>query len=231
MSRPGSRPSTAAPTRCGCWWRTSTRARARSPTWTGGWRSSGWARAWIPPGGWRPRRWSARWGRCADTPGSSGTSPRRRCGWWRPAPPGTPPTPPTSSGASASVLGPRARGAQRRRTRRTCRSWARPPSSVPGSAGPGSGPYLVVDIGGGSTEFVVGDAARPAEPDSRGRRGQRGVGGHRLCPADRASPALRPAPAGRDQRGGRGHRRRPGRGGRGHPGRRPPGPWWAWPAR
>jgi exopolyphosphatase/guanosine-5'-triphosphate,3'-diphosphate pyrophosphatase len=27
-----------------------------------------------------------------------------------------------------------------------------------GLAGPGSGPYLVVDIGGGSTEFVVGDA-------------------------------------------------------------------------
>ncbi len=27
-----------------------------------------------------------------------------------------------------------------------------------GSAGPGSGPCLVVDIGGGSTEFVVGDA-------------------------------------------------------------------------
>jgi exopolyphosphatase/guanosine-5'-triphosphate,3'-diphosphate pyrophosphatase len=26
-----------------------------------------------------------------------------------------------------------------------------------GSAGPGGGPYLVVDIGGGSTEFVVGD--------------------------------------------------------------------------
>jgi exopolyphosphatase / guanosine-5'-triphosphate,3'-diphosphate pyrophosphatase len=27
-----------------------------------------------------------------------------------------------------------------------------------GSAGPGGGPYLVVDIGGGSTEFVVGDS-------------------------------------------------------------------------
>jgi exopolyphosphatase/guanosine-5'-triphosphate,3'-diphosphate pyrophosphatase len=31
-------------------------------------------------------------------------------------------------------------------------------ASPGGLAGPGSGPYLVVDIGGGSTEFVVGDA-------------------------------------------------------------------------
>jgi exopolyphosphatase/guanosine-5'-triphosphate,3'-diphosphate pyrophosphatase len=32
-----------------------------------------------------------------------------------------------------------------------------------GSARPGGGPYLVVDIGGGSTEFVVGDGQAPAE--------------------------------------------------------------------
>jgi exopolyphosphatase / guanosine-5'-triphosphate,3'-diphosphate pyrophosphatase len=31
-----------------------------------------------------------------------------------------------------------------------------------GSAGPGGGPYLVVDIGGGSTEFVVGDSQTTA---------------------------------------------------------------------
>ena len=48
-------------------------AAAGSPTWTGGWRSSGWARAWTRPGGWPPRRWSARCGRCAATPGSSTT--------------------------------------------------------------------------------------------------------------------------------------------------------------
>jgi exopolyphosphatase/guanosine-5'-triphosphate,3'-diphosphate pyrophosphatase len=33
-----------------------------------------------------------------------------------------------------------------------------------GSAGPGGGPYLVVDIGGGSTEFVVGDGRTTGDP-------------------------------------------------------------------
>jgi exopolyphosphatase/guanosine-5'-triphosphate,3'-diphosphate pyrophosphatase len=33
-----------------------------------------------------------------------------------------------------------------------------------GSAGPGGGPYLVVDIGGGSTEFVVGDSLITGDP-------------------------------------------------------------------
>jgi exopolyphosphatase/guanosine-5'-triphosphate,3'-diphosphate pyrophosphatase len=38
-----------------------------------------------------------------------------------------------------------------------------------GSAGPGGGPYLVVDIGGGSTEFVLGDGQAPAERASTDR--------------------------------------------------------------
>lgn len=38
-----------------------------------------------------------------------------------------------------------------------------------GSAGPGGGPYLVVDIGGGSTEFVVGDSQTTGDPTTGDR--------------------------------------------------------------
>ncbi len=52
------------------------------------------------------------------------------------------------------------------------------------------GPFLVVDIGGGSTEFALGpDPLRPARGD-RCRLHR-----CRLCPHHRAFPARRPAPA------------------------------------
>ena len=72
------------------------------------------------------------------------------------------------------------------------------------------GPYLVVDIGGGSTEFVRGTHRRGAGP----------VGRHRLRPDDRAAPAHRPADRCRGRGRDRGRRRgdRPGRRG-GGPGR------------
>ena len=52
------------------------------------------------------------------------------------------------------------------------------------AAGPDPGPFLVADIGGGSTEFVLGEAAG---------RGARHLRQRRLRPDDRAPPARRSA--------------------------------------
>ena len=49
------------------------------------------------------------------------------------------------------------------------------------AAGPDPGPFLVADIGGGSTEFVLGAG--------RGATAARSLGQHRLRPDDRAPPA------------------------------------------
>ena len=82
-------------------------------------------------------------------------------------------------------------------------------------------PFLVVDIGGGSTEFVLGTTA-PTHRHQRGRR---------LRADDRAAPGRRPAERGAGRRGHRRHRRRD------RP-RRPlqspsigPPHWSAWPDR
>ena len=84
-------------------------------------------------------------------------------------------------------------------------------------------PFLVVDIGGGSTEFVLGDADGVAG---------RPVGRHRLRPADRAAPARRPADAAAGRGGRRRHQRRPGPGTRRRCRSREAGDAWsAWPAR
>ena len=84
------------------------------------------------------------------------------------------------------------------------------------AAGPDPGPFLVADIGGGSTEFVLGPAGGPPQHASLGQ--------HRLRPDDRAPPARRPADGPGGGGGRRGHRRGAGhRGGRrcrpGTPGR------------
>ena len=67
-----------------------------------------------------------------------------------------------------------------------------------GELDPATGPFLVVDIGGGSTELVVGIRDRGDEPDQRC-----GQPGHRLRADHRTDPAVRPADR---RRTGRGHR-------------------------
>ena len=59
-----------------------------------------------------------------------------------------------------------------------------------GDLDPDDGPFVVVDVGGGSTELVVGDLE-----DGTADRARRPLGGHRQRPAHRALPARRPAGA------------------------------------
>ena len=157
-----------------------------------------------------------------STPPRPATSARRRCGWWPPAPPATPPTA-RSSRTWCRHARPGARGGHRRGGGRAVlprrdRSAA---AAAHGSAPPRP-PFLVVDIGGGSTEFVLGDAD--------GVRAARSVdiGCVRLTERhlhDDPPTAEQIAP-------GRGrHPGRPGRGRRRGAGGRGRHAWWGWPAR
>ena len=76
------------------------------------------------------------------------------------------------------------------------------------------GPFLVADIGGGSTEFVLGVAASASGSTSRMSVPAGDIRQYRLCQDDRAALHGDPPTAARaDRRHGR-YRRGPGRGGR-----------------
>ena len=216
VRRPGSgwRPSTAARTRSGCWSPTWTRCGAGSPTWTGGWRSSGSARASTPPAGWRPTRWTAR---CAcwrvrghhrgpvGGRGPHGGDQRHpgRVQRGRVRPRGDRGARRRARGAhrrrgGPAVLHRRDRGVRRGRGRdqgRRGRGWGGPGRWRAGgrarAAVPGRGHRRRVDR--------VRAGRRPGRRD----RSAALLGGHRLRPADRAAPALRPAHRRPDRRGRR----------------------------
>ena len=57
------------------------------------------------------------------------------------------------------------------------------------AAGPDPGPFLVADIGGGSTEFVLGPGGLGGAPQPSGLPPTGDLGQHRLRPDDRAAPA------------------------------------------
>ena len=121
-----------------------------------------------------------------------------RCGWWRPRRPAMRPTATCSSHdrRRAGAGGPRRgrRGDQRTSRRPSCPSTVRSANWIRPTA-----PFVVVDLGGGSTEVVLGNGPR------RGRGAGQLLRRHRLCAADRALPALRSADrrrGGRRPRGG-----------------------------
>ena len=159
----------------------------------------GWARALTPPANWRPRPWNAPLRPRADYAAlirehRAPEGPLRR----HVRHPGRRATARSSSTASASLLGVEPEVITG--DEEAALSFAGASSVLPAL---GEDPVLVVDLGGGSTEFVLGDA-----DGVHCRR----VRGHRLRPDDRTPPAQRSAHGGTDRRGGGRRRRRHRRG-------------------
>ena len=160
----------------------------RWSTWCAGWRSSGSATGSTAPARSPPRPWPARWRWRATTPRSARSSRSSGSGSWRPRPPVTPATP------REFVDGVRTAFAAYGIAPEVVTGHEEAALSFRGATGGlqahgVDGPYLVVDLGGGSTEFVRGTDRRRAGP----------VGRHRLRPDDRAAPAQRPADRRRDR--------------------------------
>ena len=126
----------------------------------------------MPPGSWHRKHWTAR---CAVPPVHAkiirATSAGARCGWSPPAPPGTANAADFVRGVE-EVLGvtPEVLSGQDEAYLSFTGATAELAASDRPSAGPESlpgGPYLVVDIGGGLTEFVLGGGLRARHPAAR----------------------------------------------------------------
>ncbi len=144
-------PSTWAPTRPACWSPTSTvpGARPSSPLSIAGRRSRGSARASTATARCIPTRSSGRSRCCANTGRSSTTSAPNACG-----PP--PPSAARDAGNRDALFGPVEQILGIRPELLAGEEEARL-EFVGATAGlTEPGPYLVVDVGGGSTEFIVG---------------------------------------------------------------------------
>ena len=154
---------------------------------------SGSARASTPPACSRPRRSSAPGSRSSTTRRSCAARASERVRMVATRPPGTPRTATTSSRMVRATLGVEAEVISG--DEEAALSFA----GAVGELDPADGPFVVVDVGGGSTELVVGDltdagasCARPARSTSAACGSPSGA-----CPATRRPPSRsrRPAPS------------------------------------